>query len=349
MKVVGHDYSVSVIRVLAMMMIVMYHCLCYNAGVWGMNQVDLYSQEITAIIKNISTVGLNAFVLISGLLYFRFNEAGRYGDTSSFLRRKFKRLLMPYLIMGTVICCAFSQKYGFTDLLYGISHLWFLLMLFEIFIFAAITKCLWMRLKTLGCIFVCVILLLLNAIFVKYIYPGYSINGKFILAIQFTSSYLPMFYLGMITEKYKVYNKIAFHRIIRLIIAIAAFAGGACLIYTPVHGVMFIQWIPPYLLFLMFYRGGQYGRCMDSNNTKCRKALLFFDRYSMPVYIIHHILIFALLLYAPITRDFLGNHIVLSPVCLFFIITPVSLSLSYFLSFIPGSEYCLGVSNRKKK
>lgn len=150
MKTIGHDNSVSVIRVSAMVMIVMYHCLCYDAGIWDMGQLDMYSLEATAIIKNISIVGLNTFVLISGLLYYRLNEAGRYNNTGSFLLRKFKRLLMPYIIMGTVVCCLFSQMYSGEDLLYGISHLWFLLMLFEIFVFAALTRIIWMRMKATG-------------------------------------------------------------------------------------------------------------------------------------------------------------------------------------------------------
>lgn len=155
-----------------------------------------------------------------------------------------------------------------------------------------------------------------------------------------------MFYLGLITEKYKFYRKMSLPWLVRFIVALLAFAFGAFLIYQPIHGVLFIQWIPPYLIFLMVYKWGQNGK---ANNGKRYKALMFFDKYSMPIYIIHHILIFALLVYVPFVSAFWEEHFVCGPLVMFCFITPVSLLFSYVLGFIPGAEYCIGISNKSKK
>ena len=79
-----HDNSISVIRVTAMLMIVFYHCLCYNAGIWHFHNPIVYSPVELAIAHNIATIGLDTFVFISGLLYYRINQTGKYNNWSLF-------------------------------------------------------------------------------------------------------------------------------------------------------------------------------------------------------------------------------------------------------------------------
>lgn len=148
MSNIRHDYAVSFIRVIAMILIVFYHCLAYNNGAWtaSFGNTPTYGPVMRAINGNIVTIALDAFVLIAGLLYYRIAATGKYDDTKRFLRGKTKRLLSPYLIWGLLLCVIFPNVEHIEKLADGISHLWFLLMLFDIFAIVALTKKCWMNL-----------------------------------------------------------------------------------------------------------------------------------------------------------------------------------------------------------
>ena len=73
------------------------------------------------------------------------------------------------------------------------------------------------------------------------------------------------------------------------------------------------------------------------------KMLLFVDRYSLAVYIIHHILIFIYLDYVPGSQQIMAMHFVAMPLLMFIIITPLSLVIAYGISYLPGSKYIIGV------
>ena len=56
-------------RVIAMLMIVIFHCYCYNFGVWPflIDSPPPYGYSFSPLI--FSTLGLSIFVVISGYLY----------------------------------------------------------------------------------------------------------------------------------------------------------------------------------------------------------------------------------------------------------------------------------------
>lgn len=253
---VGFDNSISVMRVSAMIMIVLYHCLAYNIGNWiEFGETRTYSSFVSAAIHNVAYVALDAFVFISGLLYCRIGATGRYDDTSGFLSNKAKRLLAPYLIWGILLCLVFYGRCHPMDLLGGILHLWFLLMLFEVFVIAALSKKFWQKLSLKSSILVMILLVPLESVFVKsWLLATGGQSDVPLLGLPATLGYLPVFYFGIITEKFKLYRKINISNRVACTLMVALFAVGAVpyLVHLPLHWLY--QWLPTYLLVLLAYK-----------------------------------------------------------------------------------------------
>lgn len=201
------DTSISVIRVLAMLLIVLFHCLAFNCGGWSEfgNQI-VYGKFVIACNRNLSYLGLNSFVFISGLLYFRINAEGKYSSICSFIRKKGKRLLVPYCFWGLMLCIIFYGYETPIDLLFGISHLWFLMMLFEVFVFVEITKKVWYNTNLKSDILIFFSFLILSYGTSKFGVIPKGRDGSYFLTLQQALDYLPFFYVGMMTEKYRVYK-----------------------------------------------------------------------------------------------------------------------------------------------
>lgn len=125
---------ISHIRVVAMLMIVYFHCICCYSGAWpeesaySANRVPFY-QVIGALLSNFH---LPIFTLIAGFLYSYLYQQGRYNNKLRFIQGKIKRLIVPYIAVGTFI--VFFQDIPVKWMYLGISHLWYLLFLFECFL-----------------------------------------------------------------------------------------------------------------------------------------------------------------------------------------------------------------------
>lgn len=100
----------------------------------------------------IYTFHMPLFMFLSGSIYSFCLEKGKYSDSAAFIRSKAKRLLIPYFAFGflyvaPVMCLLnLSSDNYLTYCLNGIllsqnsRHLWYLLALFWIFLFAVLIK-----------------------------------------------------------------------------------------------------------------------------------------------------------------------------------------------------------------
>ena len=249
------DYSISEIRVSAMLMIVLFHCLAYNCGGWPeFGNSILYGNFVVACNRNLSFVGLNAFVFISGLLYFRINKEGKYASTCLFINKKAKRLLVPYCFWGLILCIVFHGHENPIDLLYGISHLWFLMMLFNIFVFIEITKKIWSKTNLQSDLFNIFFFLSISYCSAKFGVIPKGNDGSYILTLQQALDYLPFFYIGMMTDKYKVYKYVHINNkyFVSLVIVLLFIVGT---IFFMVHFPLgkFYQLIPTLIMLLIVY------------------------------------------------------------------------------------------------
>lgn len=249
------DYSISIMRVFAMLMIVYYHCLCYNLGawVWFENSHSVYPPLESAFVRNIAYVGLDAFVFISGLLYCRIGSTGKYNNIKCFIIGKGERLLIPYAVWGLL---QFFILYTFekpSNLFYGSEHLWFLLMLFEVFTLAALTKGIWRKISIKTCIMFFISLLFLDWAVNKFNLLPRDEYGRTLFCFQSTLKYLPMFYLGMMTELFQVYKKFKVYWKLVPPLAILLFSVGALLNFVHLPLSQAYTWVPTSLLLILCY------------------------------------------------------------------------------------------------
>lgn len=125
---------ISHTRVVAMLMIVYYHCICCYSGAWP--DGSIYSAYRLTFYQVLGTLMMNfhlpIFTIIAGFLYAYLSHNGHYNDKTKFIAGKFKRLIIPYIIVGLFI--VFFQDIPIRWMYIGISHLWYLLFLFECFL-----------------------------------------------------------------------------------------------------------------------------------------------------------------------------------------------------------------------
>ena len=86
-------HFISYMRVTAMVMVVIYHCVSYYC-VWDFPgfRSDIYG----IFAKFLNYIDMPAFVFVSGYLYsFNLLGGGKYKNNKKFIEGKCKRLLLP--------------------------------------------------------------------------------------------------------------------------------------------------------------------------------------------------------------------------------------------------------------
>ena len=115
---------ISVLRVGSMLLIVLFHSMCFYTGNWW-----YLSADVVPFWKVISAptvkIGLTSFVFISGYLYgYMYLERGKYRNLKIFLARKCQRLLVPYFFWGILMIITMPAVHiSWVNLFTGIAHL----------------------------------------------------------------------------------------------------------------------------------------------------------------------------------------------------------------------------------
>ena len=134
-------------KTLMMLIIVVFHGL----GFWGIKDwyvtTPIDSFPIIELVCDwMASFHIYTFVLVAGFLFYELRTRyGKYGQFTSFVIKKTKRLLMPYILVSILWCIPIGWlffRYSLSDILkkyvLGLApaQLWFLLMLLWIYIFA---------------------------------------------------------------------------------------------------------------------------------------------------------------------------------------------------------------------
>lgn len=123
-------------RCLAVFSLVIWHTSCIYTG-WGdcvSSPVDSFYQKMFGCL--IPYANMPLFTFLAGYL-FRYQYVNRkYSDGKLFVKNKVRRLLIPYILLGTA---AVYLQYGcsnqLSEVFYGApNHLWFCLMLFYCYV-----------------------------------------------------------------------------------------------------------------------------------------------------------------------------------------------------------------------
>lgn len=105
------DY-ISILRVGAMLSVVVYHCICGYSNIWG----GKWSWQIVDFWNTIAHVlsyyHMPLFVIISGFLFKYVQITGKYSNFGTFLYKKIRRIMIPYIVWGCLLYMIWGNSVG---------------------------------------------------------------------------------------------------------------------------------------------------------------------------------------------------------------------------------------------
>lgn len=135
--------NIDVIRCFAIISLVAWHSLCVYVG-WSYCLPDITAavsgNRITSFYRMASTVfvmpdaNMPLFVIVAAYVYAYLWNKGVYSDTKTFLKKKIKRLVVPYFVIGTIVVFTIFDWNPLLILTGEAHHLWFCAMLFWCFV-----------------------------------------------------------------------------------------------------------------------------------------------------------------------------------------------------------------------
>lgn len=321
-------------RVMAMTMIVAFHSLCFYNGRWSkVNAIDIPIWHKVSCFLDV--IDLNMFVFISGYLYgYLYIYRNKYRHPSEVIRIKAIRLLIPYLFWGIPMAMIWPWN-TWSNLLYGIGHLWFLLMLFGVFTITVILQLLnAQRVRFTGKIGVSLIVMgyIAGLVFSKYVYAG-----EF-LCINKILYYFPAFMIGYLCAKLRVAWILPNWAYILLPFALL--------------GLFIFVWYPlplPYSLILLAWTVFAYVVCIDlliilskvTMSGLTHKMVLAIERLSMGLYIFNQI-VMDIVFTIPVLHQWFEVHWIVGPFVLFPIGFFPPLLLSYLFNKYKWLRWTIG-------
>lgn len=326
--------EISIMRVMAMTMIVAFHSLCFYNGRWvKVNAIDIPVWHKISCFLDV--IDLNMFVFISGYLYgYLYIYRNKYQHPSEVIRIKAKRLLIPYLFWGIPMAIVWPWN-TWSQLLYGIGHLWFLLMLFGVFTLTVIFQLLnAQRVKFTSTVGISLIVMgfISGFLFSKYVYAG-----EF-LCINKILYYFPAFMIGYLCAKLRVAWMLPNWSYMTLPFAIL--------------GLFVFVWYPiplPYTLVQIIRTVMAYFICIellvilskDAMSDRVQKVVHEVERLSMGLYIFNQIamdIVFAI----PVLHQWFETHWMIGPFVLFPIGFFPPLVLSYIFNKYKWLKWTIG-------
>lgn len=334
MEKVNRFNEISIMRVMAMVMIVAFHSMCFYNGRWiKVNAITIPFWEKVSTFFDV--IDLNMFVFISGYLYgYLYIYKNKYRHPIGVIRSKAVRLLIPYLFWGIPMAMIWPWN-TWIKLLYGIGHLWFLLMLFGVFSLIAFLQLLKpqrVRLsgKSIG-IFAFLSCLLGHIVFM-YIYRGD------LLSINKILFYFPAFLIGLLCAKLRVGWFLPNWAYILLpFVTLALFASIWYSIILPfglIHVVrnIFAYAICVFLLIIL-------SKSMMSDRTQ--RVVLEIERLSMGLYIFNQMMM-DIVFTIPVLHQWFEVHWMVGPFLLLQIGFFPPLLLSYVFNKYKWLRWTIG-------
>lgn len=328
------NLQISYFRVIAMLMVVFYHCLCYY-GIWPDSSITI--SGYVAVCQFLNSIDMPVFFILSAYLYAdKLLNTDIYNNTKGFIWKKVKRLILPYLFWGIVINILFIDRYHFISLLYGISHLWFLLTLMMIFLIAHLTQKKWIKMS-LSSLYILTFLLFV-------ISPLRELIPENILTIKQTLQYFPFFFIGIIFARSKQSIQ-SFssknHKYLIIILLVALLSSVFLCFYTTNYHLINTQYKNLFISLLSVIIISSSWILCQRVHFKGITIVRNLDYNSMGIYIIHHILIIAAISNNQLST-LIRAHYIIAPITLFFVALSISWLMSSLISRYKISSYIFG-------
>lgn len=275
----------DLLKTVAILLVVIGHVtILYGSSIYPQLQPSVVLSEITTIIYSFH---MPLFMAISGSIFQLGREKGKYEEFIYFFTSKTKRLIVPYMFIGTVILIPTIKILGYTNSSYHtcltdfllsrgdcIYHLWYLPALFWIFMIAFLI-CKVGKLDTRKSkLIVLIVSIILPCLY--NIIVGKNVNDIFGLYQAFW--YLPYFFMGMFLNR-EQNRRCLFASVTLLVLFIGV------LKYQSIHFVdaISLRVYPCCLIFIIYYIArNSFPRVQQ---FKCNTPLLL--KYSYPIYLFH--------------------------------------------------------------
>lgn len=310
--------NIIYIRVIATIMVVAYHSLCLYTNRWDyMDTPHIIIYEHIAEILN--RIDMPAFVFISGYLFSRQISRRKFNSSTEIIWYKINRLLLPYLFWMVINLILVPEPLTFMKFINGFSHLWFLPMLFQLFLVSIVAIPLWTRLSQKASLLCFTSMLLL--FFIVY-YKGLNIP------LGHIKTFLPIFYLGIITEKYDILHTTSkWHKYI-LPISATIYIISCIFIFSKNPAIRDI------IIKATAYTVIISSMSLLETKDISHRFITIIDKYSMGIYLIHHILIQYSLSFQSVFH-FLVSHYIIGPILIFTASIICSISIASLLHRTP--------------
>lgn len=309
-----------------MTMVVFYHCICCY-GIWQGTFVfsGVYIDIWMRIAVYLNYLHVPTFFFISGYLFIYQGFTSKTGGGGKlslryFIKKKAVKILLPYIVVGSFLCIL--QHREFVQLPKGISHLWFLLTIFECYFFFYIIKGLFTERNSIYILVISILFL-----YAYYIHPFHFFNiGLFI-------KYAPYYAIGMSLCKTNFLKNQQIQKYSKYLFFIICLCYLSWFYLNGSHGIALL--IALALIIVTF-------TLMESQRiNNIPSVIQSLDKCSMGIYITHHIVIQEMNKIS-IIEPFLQTHYYLYPFLQFCFVLPLSWIIVFTLQKYTFSKYIIG-------
>ncbi len=315
--------NVSIFRVIAMLMIVLFHSMCFCSGVWQEFPCPAPSALMHIVSTFVVSLALPFFFFISGYLYaFIYLNKNGYRDLMSFIVGKFKRLILPTVTWTIIYLVLLPFRYSSWELIAGIQHLWFLPTLFCVFVIARLMSPWLMAKRKLW------LDLLIASALVLVVYLGYwaymmhQVQDGFLMGrITMFTGY---FIVGMIISKHRVTMKNKLLELLIILFLLACHVVSLNKFIVPGQAVADIFVINAICVLTLDLLGA-VKVCQGSAPARILDNL---DKNSMGIYLAHQVLIMTLFQYTRFEETWLTFHPWLGTIILYVAVLLLSWALA---------------------
>lgn len=322
----GKLLEVTLVRCFAVLTLVVHHTYCIYTC-WGdvINSPldNAYARIMSFLIPD---ANMPLFTFLAGYLFFYQMQCGKYDEGKLFFKSKVHRLLIPYLILGSlVVYLKYGAETSIKEVLYGApNHLWFCLMLFYCYAIY------WLVENKIGsfanaCLAVLSLALITHVGSMWKMY--YALHWP--SGIEIAAYYYFFFWLGGICNKYKDF----------------LFQGWRSMVlFFMIY--LFVKWSIAQIIgyILLVFIVADFASPYIFKNKKMDLVLNNVARCSFGIYVIHSILLWNISHFPPIleyTGPILEGHYVIAPITLFVIVFIISWGITLLLLKTKVGKYLL--------
>lgn len=307
-------YSLNSLKLTATIMIVAFHSMSYYAKsvYWPFHGPEI--EQIDVINKFLYKIAIPFFIFVSSYIFAYYSlNSSKYSTPVTFLLKKAESLLIPYFLWGGLQMIVFPSYMSWRILFWGNLQLWYLSMLFDMFFIAILIRPFWQSSGPFGDISMLLLCVLGGVLANHFVQQTLPFN------IKESILYFPLFYYGMLSAKYpKILSLLSAKKkcsfiIILFSLSIIFFCSISSL---PKGGnIMNIAALLAgeniALVVFIFLSKLLYNECL-------RNIFELFSKSCMNIYIVHHIIIWVLIVKTDFCR-FAVNNVYCSILILFFV------------------------------